>query len=257
MQTYRIDTFINLNLPNTDPNQIVSLDSASGSYIVNNEEQNVFYFLCNSLFRIHKVTNKKTNIAYERGQSIVDKETGITSVISLLTFTGKELRINALPESRITVKKPEDLKKVYQQKLDAVTEKISKKYPRALRLDNGILKNRKESVEKFLDKFFTKWNSEKNTIYADTKEIQTVAGRRRSLGDIFALCKYYYPDVKLEQIINHLHDNIKTKTGWRTSYCSQTRCRMYYFASNSGNGVWDSSSKDEYEMTYADYKLKK
>jgi hypothetical protein len=140
-----------------------------------------------------------------------------------------------------------------EELISPIETKIKSKYTRTLRLDSGILKNRKESINIFLEKFFTKWNLEKNTIYADTKEIQTVSGRRRSLGDIYSICKYYYPNITLEEIIKILINNINTKSGWRTSYCSQTNMRMYYYTSLKENGYIDKGTKDEFGLTYEQY----
>ena len=98
--------------------------------------------------------------------------------------------------------------------LKEVTEEIKESTP-LLRIQ-GILKIRKESLRDFLYRFFTEWNRDKNTLFAqevedfiadptgyeeddeqtttiDAKigEIACKPDKRRSLGDVFMICKYY------------------------------------------------------------------
>ena len=119
--------------------------------------------------------------------------------------------------------------------------------PREIRLEK-TLRSRKESLKDFLIKFFKDYNENKNTIYVDDKSIQTDTGRRRSLGDIFRICKYYYPECTLKDILILLYREIPIiiTRGFRTSYCSTIKKRVWYYDNNDNNTVANLTTKDEY-----------
>jgi hypothetical protein len=137
---------------------------------------------------------------------------------------------------------------------------IISKYPRPIRIQ-GLLKKhqghtgRKETPLQFLVKFFKEWNEEKNTIYVDNSEVQTDTGRRRSLGDIFMIMKYYYPTITLKEVFKLLHTDINTviTSGFRSSRCSQIQKRVWYYDSSSQSNVLDKSINDEYGNSYQKY----
>src|SRR5689334_17236620 len=87
---------------------------------------------------------------------------------------------------------------------------IEKSYPEAIRL-LGVKRKRKETLQEFLIKFLTKWNEEKETIFVSSREIQTHPHCRRSLGDIYMICKYYYPNVTLEDVVRELYYGLTKK----------------------------------------------
>lgn len=120
--------------------------------------------------------------------------------------------------------------------------------PRAVRLP-GLLRNRgTQSLQAFLQEFFTNWNEDKDTIYADNRDVQTEAGKRRSVGDIFMICKYYYPTCTLKQVYNALLNQLPTSmpSGFRTSKCSTINKRVWYFDDELESGQLDLERADEY-----------
>ncbi len=128
-----------------------------------------------------------------------------------------------------------------------VEAKILSKYTRPIRLEK-TKKERSESLQTFLEKFFDVWNEEKNTIFADNREVQTPCGKRRSLGDIFMICRYYYPTCTLGEVVKLLYAILpkSMSTGFRSSHCYDTKKRMFYFNPNDATGYFNSSEKDEY-----------
>ena len=118
------------------------------------------------------------------------------------------------------------------------------------------LKNRKETVEEFLIKFFKTYNNEKNTIFVDTLAVQCTPEKRRSLGDIYMILKYYYPDVTLNEVLNLLYNvlPVKLNPGFRTSKCSQILKRVWYYNPNGTNNIADENNSDEYSHRYSWYK---
>ena len=116
----------------------------------------------------------------------------------------------------------------------------------------GVLKKREETLEEFLIKFFTKWNIEKNTIYVDNEKIQTQSKRRRSLGDIYKICKYYYPRCTLRQVAVLLYSTLSKKVpGFRSSYCWTINKRVWYKGDHTG--FYNKTQEDEYGMSTKDW----
>ena len=127
----------------------------------------------------------------------------------------------------------------------------------------GLLKKhagyngRKETPKEFLIKFFKEWNLEKNTLFIETSEIQTVAGRRRSLGDIFMIMKYYYPTITLKEVCKLLIIEIPSviTQGFRTSYCTNINKRVWYYSEGLPNLIGSEIRNDEYGNIYNTYKM--
>lgn len=147
--------------------------------------------------------------------------------------------------------------------LENLKEQIESGYPRTIRLQ-GVKKKRKETLQEFLIKFFTRWNPEgvkadpekrKDTIFTDNKEVQTEAGKRRSLGDIYMICKYYYPDMTLEELLHELYISLPNhfEQGYRTSYCNTIKKRVWYFDETRKNLFYDKTTHDEYKNPYRYY----
>jgi len=139
--------------------------------------------------------------------------------------------------------------KAQSSKLTQLEEKINKEV-KAIRVQ-GLLKKRKESIEDFLKKFFTKWNGEKDTILVENKQVDTEAGCRRSLGDIYKITKYYYPNCTLKEvkdILYHFAENPDKIKGFRSSYCHSTQKRMFYYDPDSKNSILNSDENDEFGM---------
>lgn len=137
-----------------------------------------------------------------------------------------------------------------------IEKRIKDTYPQ-LRI-KGLLKKRKETLKEFIVKFFEEWNEEKDTILADKDKVgktDTLAGCRRSIGDIYRICQYYYPRCTLNQIrkivYTELFDDID---GFRSSYCYATKKRMFYVDEDEGMGVYNENTKDEFGLLLKDWR---
>lgn len=143
------------------------------------------------------------------------------------------------------------------KKIDKLTEikDIIEGDVEALRIQ-GLLKKRKETLEEFLIKFFSKWNEEKDTILVENKEVDTLAGCRRSIGDVYMICKYYYPKCTLKEVKDILYGFIggsKLK-GFRSSYCHSTDKRMFYREDPEDKSViLNTDEVDEFGMITEDW----
>jgi hypothetical protein len=137
---------------------------------------------------------------------------------------------------------------------EEITEKIYKDV-KPLRL-KGVLKKRKETLKDFLIKFFTEWNNKKDTIYVGNRHVQTSPGKRRSLGDIFVICRYYYPKCTLEEVksivYNELFEEIPR---FRSSWCTRVNKRVFYQGEEGQTThIYDTSKHDEFGLTPATWR---
>lgn len=83
-----------------------------------------------------------------------------------------------------------------------------------------------KNIEAFLRVFFSKYNRVYPTVYASNGAMQTRAGKRRSIGDIYRLCFYYFPKVRLTTVYKTLLKCIRDYSFF--SYiCHATGLRVY------------------------------
>lgn len=144
-----------------------------------------------------------------------------------------------------TTNRSKTVKQVKTDKFFRIASTIEKAFAgQEVRLQ-GVLKKRKETLEQFIVKFFTKFNLEKDTIFVNTLEVQTSHGKRRSLGDIYMICKYYYPDVTVEEIAKIIYTNLRTHR-LRSSFCYNVKKRVWYYSETAESNVYDEDVADEY-----------
>lgn len=136
-------------------------------------------------------------------------------------------------------------------------KRIIDSYPRLIRFDKLNKTGRKDkTVEEFLVRFFKEFNDEKLTIYVDDKSTQTDVERRRSIGDIFMITRYYYPDVTLEEVYDFLMISGKKHfdNGFRSSFCSQILKYVFYYNGNATHNVANVDKRAEWNYTYNEIK---
>ena len=126
-----------------------------------------------------------------------------------------------------------------------------------IRLAKFFKRDLPKTVKEFLINFFTTYNNDHATIYVDRKDVQTTTGRRRSLGDIYKICKYYYPNVTLTEVVKLLFKDLQIhfKTGFRHSYCGVINKRVFYYSPQETNFEQDTRA-DEYGKNLEYYKSK-
>jgi len=125
----------------------------------------------------------------------------------------------------------------------------------------GLLRKRKETIREFLIKFFTEWNSEKETIYVESGETQTEHAKRRSMGDVYRICKYYYPKCTFKIIKDIVIDlfpqnqlNEEVIDTFRTSYCDTINKRVFYVEEGSFTEICNKTTHNEYGFTWSEWK---
>lgn len=120
----------------------------------------------------------------------------------------------------------------------------------------GLLKKRNETLEEFLIKFFNNYNNNKETLFVETKEVQTPPGKRRSIGDIYAICKYYYPTCTIRDVVNIVYNVLPTEVPrFRSSLCSQIKKRVFYQGTeDQQSAMYDTGNVDEFGFTVEEWK---
>lgn len=121
-----------------------------------------------------------------------------------------------------------------------------------IRLNKFLRKNKGSSVKEFIISFLSKLNNEYETIYYEDKKIHTPAGKRRSLGDIFILTKYYHSKATLKEVAQILHSlfNSKEVPNFRSSKCSQIKRRTFYKgAPTQSSELLQADEPDEFGLT--------
>lgn len=131
-------------------------------------------------------------------------------------------------------------------------DRVLKENPKKIR-QKGLKKSEiPKTVEEFVEKFLSDYSKKYDSIYLNRKS-QCSKGKRRSLGEIFMICRYYYPTCTLKQVFKALHKLVETKRGYVTSWCRQTERRMWYYAKGRENYVYNTGRIEEYGYTFGEY----
>lgn len=237
----------------------------TGRYINLNDESDKKilsdFLFCGKPVWIQSVKDNKSNLIYSRGEKldvgiiqnifiennkIYFETDGITGTIS--SDKVKKIKNEMKTKNPSRSEFAENLKKS-NSIFSNLEEKILKSdKERKIRFEKLMRKNIPTNLQDFLIKFFQSYNEEKNTIYIDTKEIQTEIGKRRSLGDIYKICKYYFPDITLNDVLKELYINLPKKItrGFRSCYCFTINKRVWYYNVDRTNSVFNTDTKDEY-----------
>lgn len=112
--------------------------------------------------------------------------------------------------------------------------------PRALRLRSTMRNRGNQTLQGFMKRFFETYNKERETIYVDDESRQCDtnggSGRRRSIGDLFMIARYYFPNTTLRQLYDILFNQLDAELpGFRSSYCTTINKYVFYHAANSRN----------------------
>ena len=119
------------------------------------------------------------------------------------------------------------------------------------------------NLETFIKKFLSEYNEnhEIETVFADSLEQQCEPGLRRSGGDIFRLCKYYYPSCTLEEVLRIVNtlclEEAKIGKGEqayiKSCVCRKIKKRVFIAFEESIN--YQENEKDEFNRKLSDYDL--
>lgn len=264
------------------------LDRNTGDYfcptINNGDRKNETDFICEPDSYITSIENidrpAPHNVVYSTGQDVVGgRITGfkLKKARAVAILTGNvEMPFNQLsriiqpvinntnnedmvkpvkpaPSRSAAAKTAAAPKLAIQNPFEDLETKMLKLTP--IRLAKFFKKNLPSTLEEFLITFFKVYNDEHATIYVESKKEQTSVSRRRSLGDTFLICKYYYPECNLYDVAKLLFDVLPKKVnGFRSSYCGTIKKRVWYYQEGAKNFFEENT--DEYGNDVKFYKSK-
>jgi hypothetical protein len=103
----------------------------------------------------------------------------------------------------------------------------------------------------FLNNFFIH-NRKMHTIYGNGV-VQTNKGKRRSITDIYNICRYYFPRITLTHIYSHLLKLI-SEGKVLSAICSETKMRVYRGTSGGEYSYFNGDPVDEYQVDLSQFK---
>lgn len=232
--------------------QIYTLDNA-GDY--HNPETNTKYHLLTCLFnnlQINQIKDKDNNRIFTLGEEIIVNSDKVTIIKINLVGAGETFHAQFKLSNTTTVLMPNATKiapvipAATVNSLNELETRILKDFNnRTLKFDIFVRK-RSETFEEFKKEFFAR-NNEFTTIWSDTKVGQTPKGRRRSLGDVFMICKYYYPSITLLEVVKWLY----SKPYFKDQYCGGVKKRVWRMDYDK---MEHENMKDEYGNLTSYYK---
>lgn len=124
----------------------------------------------------------------------------------------------------------------------------------------SIKKNdlKETNIKDFIINFIKTYNINHGTYNILTKSIQCDRGRRRSSGDIFRVCKYYYPNCSFIEVLKTIDTIMFGKYSIKSSICTTIWKRVYNKAFVFGKEevpcfAYSTDMKDEFGRFPGDY----
>ncbi len=208
------------------------------------------------------------NGAHQKKITRIKIDQGLVLFEAVSTVNGDRVVDTTLANTTLFVAEPVVAPAVVNaNKIAEIEAKIKAANPRPLRI-RGVLRNRNgQTLQDFVLQFITEWNnpnearwnnanvadkSVKDTLYADTDDIQTAQGKRRSIGDLFMIVRYYYPACTLKELLKLVYVTLAPKIG--SCNCRTIRKRVWYYEKAESASVYQQSNEnDEYGVSKAEY----
>lgn len=139
--------------------------------------------------------------------------------------------------------------------IEEIEKRILESNTEGLTFDNPDIDKdvKRSSLKEFLINFFIDYNRNNHTFFVKGMYTQTTLAKRRSIGDIFLICKHYYPDCRLHEVLYLLHKVLPSEIDLYTWHCCNIQKRVW-FINKTNTRVGDESYKDEYGYKYRDYR---
>lgn len=90
------------------------------------------------------------------------------------------------------------------------------------------------TLKQFIHTLVRQYNYKYDTVFVKNEystRVQCFSGKRRSLGDIYLICKHYYPNCKIEEVLSILINLLQNKEIYG-SYCSTIHKYVFHLSSN-------------------------
>jgi hypothetical protein len=181
----------------------------------------------------------------------------VTHIISNFSYQKNRLYINGnidVDTVRLYVEpvKTEEVKNKLDKLEDPFFDKIQAKIESSreqLWLGKSFSHNKTETLENFVINFIKNYNNNYVTKYIKSGGTQTIASKRRSLGDMFLIVKYYYPVITLRELVSILHTKVSQK-GIASIICATINKRVWW---NYGSSRMDKGT-DEFGYSVNDWR---
>lgn len=89
------------------------------------------------------------------------------------------------------------------------------------------------TLQQFIKTLVRQYNYKYDTVFVKndySTRIQCFSGKRRSLGDIYLICKHYYPNCKIEEVLSILINLLQNKEIYG-SYCTTIHKYVFHLSS--------------------------
>ena len=241
--------------------KVYSLNTNTGNYEYNNDKFHLYSFFGKEVMVI-SVLDKLRGITFSVGDSVVtplgNKEIismqivggAENTTVQFTLFTNNAANTILMPNCTKVVLIAPTIIKTPTLKNSSEFEELQQ---RIIKDFNGqtlkfavFVKKKSETFEEFKKQFFQR-NNDFDTIYSKSKTIQTNRGRRRSLGDIFMICRYYYPNISLDTVIAWLY----SRDYFKGQYCGTIKKRVWRMDHSQ---MYHEDYKDEYGNSISYYK---
>ena len=257
---------------------LYEVNERTGNYVNGNDNKGIYDFLTLDNVIIQKIKLTDNDLTFKRGDRIIvstNSDNNVTSTLVIARFKMIANKVYFIGENSNTWY-PLDRYRIYvptptvtvipstpktvasgsipnTPELQVIEDQIVKSdYISKLKLER-YNHDASLSLEQFLVNFLRNTNIAFNTIYSTgTREgqIQTTHGRRRSIGDIFKICRAYYPECTLADVANILYQK-HTSTGSLnfvgSLICSQINKRVWW--NNATHRFSSPERNDEYGLT--------
>lgn len=102
------------------------------------------------------------------------------------------------------------------------------------------------SLEIFIKNLVREYNYKYDTL--DGKVITCFRGKRRSLGDIYLICRHYYPNCRIEEVLTILINLLQERKIYG-SYCSTINKYVFHLSSTFTNTNCEVEYTEDYEFS--------
>lgn len=258
MKNYKILEF----KVNNGGNATWVLDQTSGHYKLSGDSRDELDLLYNRSIIISKVEDlSRPGKIFKIGDLL-----GPSTSITCFEFRNNNLylvcnthSLRALSAANLYVE-PVAEPRNYKTVLKELETKLLRERP--LQLGNNssnTFTNPNQTLEEFLFNFFGNYNPNYNTCYSDGERAseQTPAGKRRSLSDIFLICRKYYPTCSLRDVIQYLYVDVFVKIPHlRTLKCFVISKRVWWIAGEHAgvDKIKHTTISDEFGFIFDEYK---
>lgn len=255
-----------------------TLDERTGFYTnTHGDQKGIYDFLTSSPVLLKTVKDTERDLTFEIG-SVVTTISGnaVRNVVSGLFVVQNRLHlqlnggttlvpanqykyyvepVTVIP-STTTTSNNQELENT--TRLQEIEDRILRSdHASKLKLDRYVLPNNM-TFRAFVVNFLRNSNIAHSTVYVSgTREglMQTPTGRRRSIGDIFKICKFYYPNCKLVDLAKILYlekfENNSDLSFIGTLKCQTIHKRVWW--NNGQHRISHDTDVDEYDMTFANW----